>query len=545
MLSERTGVGGDEVQWFPASVHCLLAACLVGAPIVMPPESAAREAMSSAVPLSPCYSSDHGKPDLLWVWLDRSRVDVSRRRAVLVVRAELTDTGGPGSTTGVARASVIASSVRGGAALQARLTDVGNGVWQGSIRIPRRATPGQWAIQLAAGDRAENWETWTSDALAQLGQSNSFDVTSRRDLRPPVVVRWTQKPERIDARTDQRRVTLVADVRDGGSGVASVSGELSQRAGSPRGWLDFKFRKVAGSRYEGRWRAHVRIPAWAPAGRWDPHLSVSDFVDRSRTYDRSDPFGSPGGKSRLSMTPIRVISGVDTEPPVVHALEASRGEVDLRSGPADVTVTLHAGDATSGLAQPSLSAERQGLEMIGPFHLVSGTLKNGIWQAKLHLAPCQVPAGTWILRPAFIRDRAGNYAEPRPELASQIQVINNDVVRPTGTAVPDSSSVTFSEPVVGIASSSAAVRTFSWGRGLPNGLAIGPDIPGSWQCASPDGTAIDCTGGPVQRATFVPLVALAPGQYGFFFNPEHVLSVTDLSGNPISSTWPVTFAVPQ
>jgi hypothetical protein len=91
----------------------------------------------------------------------------------------------------------------------------------------------------------------------------------------------------------------------------------------------------------------------------------------------------------------------------------------------------------------------------------------------------------------------------------------------------------FNEDVVGISSVSAPIRaTYA-------GLAFGtsdppPAEPGSWACQSAAGTPVDCVAGAVRSATWTPAAPLQSGRhYTVDLNPEHVLDVRDLAGNPI------------
>jgi len=61
-----------------------------------------------------------------------------------------------------------------------------------------------------------------------------------------------------------------------------------------------------------------------------------------------------------------------------------------------------------------------------------------------------------------------------------------------------------------------------------------PSVPGTWSCVTVAGAPVDCVAGPLRSATWTPAGLLQAGQdYGVDFNPEHVLEILDLAGNPI------------
>jgi hypothetical protein len=65
-------------------------------------------------------------------------------------------------------------------------------------------------------------------------------------------------------------------------------------------------------------------------------------------------------------------------------------------------------------------------------------------------------------------------------------------------------------------------------RRLVRGSALG----GSWTCRDVGGGDIGCGIGPFRVAVWRPLSRLASGDYMVAVNPEHVLDVTDMHGNP-------------
>ena len=360
--------------------------------------------------MSGCYPSDNGDPVLGGLSVDHTSVDVHHRSRVVAVRVRITDSGGPGAATGIGSVDVTASNARRSAGVTQRLHDTGGGVWMGSLRIPRKAAPGIWQIAIKAGDKVGNYHDWRSEDLAQLGQTSHLTVLSRLDRRAPVVTAFEVSRHRVNALSIGRRVEITAEVRDQGSGVARVTGSLTQRAHSNyRDTAYFTLHRVAGSARSGRWRGDVVIPAWAPAGRWDPAIDLADHVGQERAYSRTYPAGTPAAGHRLKLSPVRVRSAIDEDYPVVLDLSLSAAAVDIRPGTQDVTVTVHATDATSGLEVVYANIVRNSTRINTPIalRLVAGTRKDGTWTGVLQADPCRMSAGTYTVL-GFARDQYGH-----------------------------------------------------------------------------------------------------------------------------------------
>ena len=512
----------------------LLALTVLGTVAVGGPSTAASTSStaSAAVPLGPCVASDHGNPLLDSLTLSRDHVNVRSRGRTLVMRADVRDTGGPGPAVGVSEVFGSLSDPAGRIRTH-RLHAVGDSTWSGTFRVPRHSPPGRWTVQLSASDSVGNSAHWDAASLKRAGQQNGFRVISRVDRRAPVLTRFTLSPSRINALSDRRRVTLTVAARDAGSGVDSLTASLDQRAGALFGTTNLlDLHRVSGTARDGRWRAHVEIPAWAPGGRWDPELSVTDNAGRSRTYTRESPAGTPKAATVLPLKPLRVRSSADHDRPVVDTLTVSPGAVDVRAAAQSVTFEVHAHDATSGLAAPSISIESNHLQRVFPLRLVAGTLTSGTWRGVLNLTPCDAIAGTWTVL-VDAQDRTQNNAAGRgPESSLLVQA--NDHLPPTYSSVGASTTqvpLVFDEDVAGITGDSASLRHFPGGLRDPRNTAVS----GHWDCRTVNSLPIDCDAGPVRTATFLPDATLVAGTYAAAFNPEHVLQVTDFAGNPASS----------
>jgi hypothetical protein len=206
--------------------------------------------------------------------------------------------------------------------------------------------------------------------------------------------------------------------------------------------------------------------------------------------------------------------------------------VDVRTGARTVVIDTRAADEQSGVA--SVEVEVDGAHVTHlPARLVAGTRRHGTWRTTLRLSACAV-AGSWIVRVVGITDRRGRrydgYQHPTTS-GRNLGVVNGDRAVPTmaSQTVDDHGvRVAFTEDVVGISGTSAGIYYNPYGFD-----SLGSRLTGGWQCADVSGAAVDCLRGPTRTATFVSDQPLPPGgSYVTVINPEHVLDVTDLAGNP-------------
>ena len=144
------------------------------------------------------------------------------------------------------------------------------------------------------------------------------------------------------------------------------------------------------------------------------------------------------------------------------------------------------------------------------------------------LPRCQTEAGDYTLE-IRVRDRAGQ-VRTRSGLG-RLSVLAADHQAPGWTVSQEFESnrnlaVAFTEPVTGRTLDTLSLRRLS---GDP------ATVPGAWQCRDDAGAPADCTTGPVRGATYVATEPAVDGTaYEVVANPEHVLGLTDLAGNPAS-----------
>ncbi len=472
----------------------------------------------TGVALSPCFSADHGIPVVRSIRLSRSTVDVTERAQTVEVIVDVVDTGGPGDASGVTSVTLYE-----GLEPMHRTAD---GTWRTSLRARQGSSPSNLYLYAVATDRAGNSSpgpgpygyTPEPQAVLQVVSAAAPDDHDPR-LRRVRLSRTT-----VDALSARRTVEVSVLARDHESGVFAVSMWLVHDDGRTP---EVRLRRVSGDKHRGRWAGRVRVPFWASAGRWRPAFSAQDRFGRLRLLTAaSDDAGLPLPK-------LRVRSGADSVPPTLRSVSLAPSTVDVRAGSRTVVIDVRARDDQSGVAAVELDVDAPSGTITLPTRLTAGTRRNGLWRASLAVSSCAAAADL-VVRVAGITDRRGlrynGYNHPTAS-GRTLTVVNADRVVPAiASQAADTGSVhvVFTEDVVGISATSAPVYA---SRPL---FDHGNPVAGSWQCADLNGATADCLRGPVRTAVFVadqPFPASYSGPVAVV-NPEHVLDVTDLAGNP-------------
>jgi hypothetical protein len=473
----------------------------------------------TGVALSPCFSADHGNPVVRSIRVTRTTIDVTEHAQTVQVIVDVMDTGGPGAASGVASVMLYETFTP--------MRRAADGTWRATLRTPRGASPGSTYLYVVATDRVGNNSPgpgphgYTPEPHAVMRV-----VSASSDSHDPGLRRVRLSRTTVDALSHQRTVVVSVLARDSESGVLSVTARLEKvdhRGRTP----DVRLRRVSGDAHRGRWAAAVVVPVWAPGGRWRPAFSAYDrFGHLGFVLGASDSGGDP-------LPQLHVRSAPDADPPVLKALSLAPATVDVGTEPGTVVVDVLARDTQSGVGAVEL--EVHGTDVTQqPARLIAGTRREGTWRTTLWLSTCAL-AGDWDVRVARITDRRGHryngYSHPATS-GRTLTVVNGDRAVPTiagQTVGTDSVTVVFTEDVVGVSPASAQM-TYAQGGfyGFP-----GTPLAGSWQCADALGATSSCLTGPVRTAVFTPDAPLPSlGAFATVLNPEHVLDVTDLAGNP-------------
>jgi hypothetical protein len=242
------------------------------------------------------------------------------------------------------------------------------------------------------------------------------------DSEPPVISSFTFSPTTVDVTSEDATVTLSATVSDN-VGVTEASSYRIYLSNSDfETWIRGKFVLVSGTAKDGVWEAVVPIPTDTGAGSWQV-LMTGGFKDEAGNYAVRSP-------DQYSYLTVLSNSTIDVERPVISSFTFSPTTVDVTSEDATVTLSATVSDNV-GVTEASsyriyLSNSDFETWIRGKFVLVSGTAKDGVWEAVVPI-PTDTGAGSWqVLMTGGFKDEAGNYAVRSPDQYSYLAITNND-----------------------------------------------------------------------------------------------------------------------
>lgn len=344
--------------------------------------------------------------------VDRDRVDVTSGDEDVEVRVHVVD------DTGVSRVVVGLGHPEGtGAAIgpDARLVSgtIRDGWWKTTMTVPRWAVPGDYEVSATLRDRVGRWagETFPARTVTVVDRNPDLDTPEVSLLTPSTTSKY-------DVRVAGQDVTVKVRATDAVSGVFYVDLCLYKpQEGYYTNLPCSGAELVSGDRYDGVWKADVRIPRGSTGGDWNVGL---DVLDRARRGQSPDHWFGP------DLYRVWTDGGRTTEPHV-HALPDNRGRfavigrhdstapritgssitpdtIDTFRGPQTVTVSIDAADAAdegvTGVGVSLHAATSDGSEpSFAPvsLDLVSGTATKGTWRATIEV-PQGTPPGRYYLQ---------------------------------------------------------------------------------------------------------------------------------------------------
>jgi hypothetical protein len=484
---------------------------------------------ASAAPLSNCYSDDNGSPVLDDIALSTDLVDVTTGPQSIGGTVLAHDTGGPGTATGI-RTIELRTDAPVGAAVTVKLTSQDGQTWVGDLVIPRWTAPGTWQITAVyLVDHAGLVSRFSQEQLAINGWQRPFDVTSIRDTTPPKLTGFTATPSVVDTRTTARELTITAKVSDTQSGVRSVR-VTAYKAGTRRRWT-LSLHHTTGQLWSGK----QVVPKWYGETHWtfgtpsDTAVLVRDRSLNGKAYTYADL-----GKLSFKRD-YWVLSKWDRVLPTVSSVTATPHLLDVTTGDKSFTITVKAGDVGSGVTR--VDADGWGYRI--RLHRTSGTARSGTWTGTVHVHRCSAHSGSWapvrvLAQDVWNPDRSVSPGDlptwPKVEVTGRDLTVGFPVVESAGPAADVT--VAFNEAVNGVTTESALV----YGGGELH--------TGTWSCLNFNGAPVDCLTGKVRKALFNPDTDLTSGElYALLLDPEGVLALTDLAGNPFTRMY-LTFEVP-
>ena len=481
------------------------------------------------VPLSDCFSSDHGMPTLTGLTLSETTVDVRRQEQTVWVTGTAEDTGGPGPALGIDDFNVTVGEAGedhadwlAGVALRPG-TD---GVWRGKLTIPRGDGRSDWPITVYLDDRDDqhpdypNYSFFGTGWLRVHGMSHQLKVRTVDDVQAPRLRALRIRPRTVHDGSAGGVIRVRARLTDNAAGVREAFLALGRG-----GATGVNLRLVQGTPLDGIWAGRLSTAAlhanklW-PARLWLQDRTMDEFENNSRGYSTS-ALAAAGFPSS-----VHVRAGADIRPPRISDLQVSSRDVDVRTGDATVTIQARIRDGGSGVqgAYAALSTSQIDWNYTSRLTRVAGTEKDGIWAGEVVVDHCTARS-----RPFVASVHATDFAEWNARLRDQdhpVAVTAGDNIQPRlkecPTYPPGVRSLCFTEDVTGINGETAIIR-----KGDPPTL-----VSGTWSCQDSTGAAADCETGRVRVARFTPMSTTASG-LTVSLNPEHTLGVTDMAGNPV------------
>jgi hypothetical protein len=411
----------------------------------------------------------------------------------------------------------------------------GHGALVLRLKFSPHDVTGDWFVGVALWDAAGNVVDYRPQDLTAAGFPSSVPVLTRAasDEEKPELRSVVLGSDVVSAAAHRGVLRLRVRATDDVAVLAVHAFVWSERL---RGSRDGNLRRISGTVKNGVWAGRIVVPRTAGTNRAHLVVEVGDYRGRSRTY-RARALRTIGAP-----TSVRVVGHVDEHRPQVRKPRIRPvGPVDLRTGTQKFVIRVRITDVGAGVSgRPSFTfegsatnMEHQGYDL--DMRLVSGTRRDGIWQAKVTLPRCEAEAGRWS---GYVT--AFDYGLPGDQATTDnVKVLNDDIAPPHAEQVgrirlEGPVTIRFDEDVIGVATDNVLVfQGFDDAADRPTQPA---PILGIWTCQDAAGAPRDCSTGPVRTAKFTPaspFVDLEDAHYTILFNPEGHLGLTDLVGNPM------------
>lgn len=447
-------------------------------------------------------------------------MDVTERPQQVTVRARVTDAGGPGPASGVARvrfAYRMAGAEHWELGPTAELAHEGGDIWAAALTVQPGMPAGTWALgQVNAWDAAGNSFLVPELDRPVLDDDATIEVLSDTDTTRPTVTWVDVAPTYVDTTDRARPVELRIRAFDEGSGIETVRVEL--RGGDNGFWT------ALSPGVDDLYVATARIPRWVGTAPW--RIDTVHLVDRAGNVVMLDADEAAAlGTSRLD-----VVSGRDDHAaPTASDVTVRPRRIDARRERQRVVVTARIRDPKTGVDR----AEAQVANRTVQLRRIKGTRYDGRYRGSATVGPCSdLGTSRAVMVETWDRRHPSNTDDQKFRLP--LVLLDNDnrlpvIARHSWLVAPgDRLWVRFSEAVEGIRPRSMEVRRAEEDEGV-----LGPRLEGRWTCTRLDGRRVPCIDGRVRVARFDPASVLVGMRYRIQVNPEGVLDVTDRAGNPV------------
>jgi hypothetical protein len=253
------------------------------------------ELVSRGVPSSfeQVGDGDAAPPEIQSLTFDRTAIDTSADAQTITLTARLTDDFS-GVTVAyfqffnragqVLVAPFYPSNLRSGTAL--------DGIYVGTLNIPRYSAPGTWYVDTASVyDQAGTRRVQTGSDLAARGMTNSFEQTGTGDTTPPTLQALSWTPTAINTANAAPQITITARITDNLAGLRPDYWRPIINFYSPSGQYLFVYlnQQTAGTALDGTVTGVLTVPAFSESGVWTvTSMTVPDAVGNGRVYYTTD-----------------------------------------------------------------------------------------------------------------------------------------------------------------------------------------------------------------------------------------------------------------
>lgn len=200
-------------------------------------------------------------------------VDVTENAQLVTYRLRVRD-----DFTGVAQVSVLVK-VSGPAPAEGRSVKLvrvagtaRNGLWKGTLRVPRYSQPGTWIVyDTELVDAVGNHADLSDDPFTN--QLQVLDSTP--DTTGPELVSESRTPDTIDTRTAAQQVHVTVQGHDAAAGVRTVTvyaGGRLDELGDPGYLLRAPLHLTA----DGSWTGDLTFPRYSWQGTWSLGVELTD-----------------------------------------------------------------------------------------------------------------------------------------------------------------------------------------------------------------------------------------------------------------------------
>ena len=200
-----------------------------------------------------------------------------------------------------------------------------DGVWQGTVTIPRGASAGKWYYQGGVGDDL-SWVSFSSGPGAPQNLPASapgpLTVTDSSASAAPQVVSVGYTPSSVDVTNGSGAVTFTMHLTSGHDITGPYVG-VQNEAGTQS--MGNSLTLISGTARDGVWQGTVTIPRGASAGKWYYQGGVGD--DLSWVSFSSGP-GAPQNLPASAPGPLTVTYGQAPPPSTSGAPSVSGGAVE-------------------------------------------------------------------------------------------------------------------------------------------------------------------------------------------------------------------------